>query len=101
MIQYNCKLVGIEVIVTEESSTSKCSFIDNEEMTHQEEYLGVRKHRGLFISKNKIKINADCNGSGNIIRKEFPNAFANGIEGVVVHPIMINLKSGYHYKKIA
>ena len=101
MIQYKCKLVGIEVIVTEESYTSKCSFIDNEEMKHQEEYLGVRKHRGLFISKNKIKINADCNGSGNIIRKEFPNAFANGIEGVVVHPIMINLKSGYHYKKIA
>ena len=76
MIQYKCKLVGIEVIVTEESYTSKCSFIDNEEMKHQEEYLGVRKHRGLFISKNKIKINADCNGSGNIIRKEFPNAFA-------------------------
>jgi len=101
MIQYKCKLVGIEVIVTEESYTSKCSFIDNEEMKHQEEYLGRRKHRGLFISKNKIKINADCNGSGNIIRKEFPNAFADGIEGVVVCPIMINLKSGHHYKKVA
>ena len=101
MIQYKCKLVGVEVIVTEESYTSKCSFIDNEEMKHQEEYLGRRKHRGLFISKNKIKINADCNGSGNIIRKEFPNAFADGIEGVVVSPIMINLKSGHHYKKVA
>lgn len=101
MIQYKCKLVGIEVIVTEESYTSKCSFIDNEEMKHQEEYLGRRKYRGLFISKNKIKINADCNGSGNIIRKEFPNAFADGIEGVVVRPIMINLKSGHHYKKVA
>jgi putative transposase len=96
MITYKCKLVGINIIITEESYTSKCSFIDAEEMKHQEKYLGKRAERGLFISKNKIKINADCNGSGNIIRKVIPNAFADGIEGVVVRPIKINL-----YKKVA
>lgn len=30
MISYKCKLVGIAVMMTEESYTSKCSFIDNE-----------------------------------------------------------------------
>lgn len=101
MIQYKCKLVGIEVIVTEESYTSKCSFIDVEEMKHQEKYLGKRKHRGLFVSKDGIKINADCNGSGNIIRKELPNAFADGIQGVVVRPLKVNPKDFTLYKKVA
>ena len=96
MITYKSKLVGIDVIVTEESYTSKCSFIDSEPIKKHENYLGKRVKRGLFISNNKTKINADCNASGNIIRKEIPNAFADGIEGVVVSPIKINL-----YKKVA
>jgi len=98
MIEYKCKLIGIEIKLTEESYTSKCSFIDFEEIKHHDNYLGKRKYRGLFISNNGIKINADCNGSGNIIRKVISNAFANGIEGVVVHPIRINVNS---YKKVA
>ena len=102
MIQYKCEMVGIEVILTEESYTSKCSFIDAEEMKHQEKYLGTRRHRGLFISKNKIEINADCNGSGNIIRKVIPTAFdGEGIEGVVVSPKLINLKGFHLLKKVA
>lgn len=101
MIQYKCKLVGIEVIITEESYTSKCSFIDFENLSKHDNYLGKRKHRGLFISKNGTKINADCNGSGNIIRKEFPNVFTDGIEGVVVHPIRVNLEEFNSYKKVA
>ena len=89
MMTYKCELVGITVIVTEESYTSKCSFIDNESLEHHEKYLGRRRKRGLFVSKDKKKINADCNGSGNIIRKVIPNAFADGIEGVVVRPARI------------
>ena len=96
-ITYKCKLVGIDVIITEESYTSKCSFIDSESIEKHETYLGKRKYRGLFISKEGTKINADCNASGNIIRKEIPTAFDGyGIEGVVVSPIKINL-----YKKVA
>lgn len=102
MIKYKCQMVGIEVIVTEESYTSKCSFIDIEEMKHQEVYLGKRKHRGLFISKEGIKLNADCNGSGNIIRKVIPTAFDGyGIQGVVVHPMRINPKGFHAHKKVA
>ncbi len=100
MIEYKCKLVGIEVYLREESYTSKCSFIDNEPIKKHETYLGKRVKRGLFISKDGIKINADCNGAGNSIRKAFPNAFAEGIEGVVVRPVTINLKRGHCYKKI-
>ncbi|MGK7919510.1 MAG: hypothetical protein AB4080_05830 [Trichodesmium sp.] len=35
--------------------------------------------------------NADVNGSLNILRKAVPNAFSNGIEGVVVHPVKVTL----------
>ena len=89
MIEYKCALIGVIVKITEESHTSKCSFIDFESIEHHDKYLGRRKYRGLFLSKDKIKINADSNGSGNIIRKVFPNAFANGIQGVVVRPLRV------------
>ena len=39
------------------------------------------------------KINADLNGSLNILIKAFPNSFEDGIEGVAVHPKIINLIS--------
>lgn len=102
MLKYKCELVGIEVIVTEESYTSKCSFVDFEELCHHEKYLGKRKYRGLFVSKDGIKINADCGGSGNIIRKAIPTAFDGyGIEGVVVHPIRVNPNGFHSCKKVA
>lgn len=69
MLSYKCKLVGIAVMMTEESYTSKCSFIDNEEMKHQEDYKGKRVKRGLFRTNKGKLINADLNGSLNIMRK--------------------------------
>ena len=69
MLSYKCKLVGIAVIITEESYTSKCSFIDNEVMKHHEEYKGKRIKRGLFRTNEGKLINADLNGSLNIMRK--------------------------------
>ena len=69
MISYKCKLVGIAVMMTEESYTSKCSFIDNEELKHHEEYKGKRIKRGLFRTNEGRLINADLNGSLNIMRK--------------------------------
>ena len=69
MLSYKCKLVGIAVIMTEESYTSKCSFIDNEEMKHHEDYKGKRIKRGLFRTEEGKLINADLNGSLNIMRK--------------------------------
>ena len=69
MLQYKCELQGIRFITTEESYTSKCSFLDLEEVTKQKEYLGKRVKRGLFQTKEGVRINADVNGSLNIGRK--------------------------------
>lgn len=86
-LSYKCQLEGINVIVQEESYTSKCSFLDNELIQKHEQYAGKRIRRGLFKSKDGTLINADVNGSANILRKAFPNAFtANGTEGIVVSP---------------
>lgn len=92
MITYKCALVGIAVIIQEESYTSKCSFLDLEPITKQTKYLGKRIARGLFITSDGRKINADVNGSYNILRKAFPNAFANGIEAVAVQPVRISVR---------
>ncbi len=69
MLTYKAQLVGIRVITTEESHTSKCSFLDREEIGHHEHYLGKRIKRGMFRSQFGTLINADCNGAYNIIRK--------------------------------
>ena len=70
-LQYKCKLEGINVVITEESYTSKCSFLDNEPLSKKDSYLGKRITRGLFKSSTNKLINADLNGSLNILRKVF------------------------------
>lgn len=86
MLIYKATLVGIKVIVSEESYTSKCSFLDLETIGKHDIYAGRRIKRGLFRSANGRLINADVNGSYNILRKVVPNAFANGIGAAVVQP---------------
>lgn len=68
-LEYKCKLEGIKVVLTEESYTSKCSFLDNEPIKKHENYLGKRIKRGLFKSAEGKIINADLNGSLNILKK--------------------------------
>ena len=69
-IQYKCKLKGINVILINESYTSKCSFLDNEEIKKHNEYLGIRIKRGLFKRKiNNQLVNADINSACNILKK--------------------------------
>lgn len=67
-IKYKASLQGINVIETEESFTSKCSFFDDEFPCKHDIYQGERIHRGLFKS-SKGAINADLNGALNIIKK--------------------------------
>lgn len=69
MMEYKCRLAGITVIKANESHTSKCSFLDMEPIGHHEEYVGRRIRRGLFRSADGRLINADLNGSLNIMRK--------------------------------
>lgn len=80
MLQYKCKFEGISVIITEESYTSKSSFLDNDYLpvykkndTKNYKFSGKRTKRGLYKTKNNFLINADINGSLNIIRKVIPN----------------------------
>lgn len=68
-LEYKCKKEGINVILTEESYTSKCSFLDKEPIEKHENYLGKRIKRGLFKSAKGKLINADLNGSLNILKK--------------------------------
>lgn len=69
LLKYKCELRGIKFIETEESYTSKCSFLDEESICKHSSYLGKRVNRGLFETLNGTLINADVNGSLNIGRK--------------------------------
>lgn len=92
MLSYKAEVVGIRVIAREESYTSRCSFLDLEPIERRETYLGRRVKRGMFISARGRRIQADVNGSYNILRKEVPCAFdAAGIEGAVVRPVRLVL----------
>jgi putative transposase len=89
MLTYKAGLVSIRVILAEESHTSKCSFLDWESIGHHEQYAGRQVKRGLFRAANGQPINADANGSYNIIRKVAPEAFTQGSRGCVVHPVRL------------
>ena len=69
MLTYKCEIEGISVIVTEESYTSKCSFLDDEDICKHEEYSGKRIKRGLYKASDGRLINADVNGALNILKK--------------------------------
>ena len=83
--------LGINVILTEESYTSGTSFIDGESPNKEFYNKKRRVHRGLFISNKGVSINADVNAAYQIMKKVFPNVFADGIEGVVLHPVRVNI----------
>ena len=67
MLEYKCKLKGITFIVVNEAYTSKCSFMDNEKICKHKVYAGSRIRRGLFVTKNGLRLNADINGALNIM----------------------------------
>jgi putative transposase len=106
MLLYKAELAGIHVIVTEESYTSKASFLDrdtipvyNPNQTQKQKFSGERIKRGLYQAKDGTLINADCNASLNIIRKVAPDVFwSEGVEDgkghkPVVHPVRLSFPS--------
>ncbi len=139
MLIYKGIMKGIKVITTEESYTSKASFLSldyiptyerergsefksisnravGDDSAHKIKFSGYRETRGIYkITGENTRINADVNGSYNIMRKVIPTVFDGGIEedaisevsseikavrGVVVRPIRITLgkaKSGQCY----
>lgn len=101
MIEYKANLAGIVVIQANEACTSQTSFLDNEIPINQNgdkarKRKGLspvkrRIRRGLFKSNKGILINADVNGALQILRKVVPNAFADGIDGIGLVPVKLNL----------
>lgn len=69
MLQYKCAMCGIRIVINEESYTSKCSFLDDEDVKKHKTYVGKRVKRGLFKTSNGLILNADVNGSYNILKK--------------------------------
>jgi len=70
-----CEQYGINFVETEESYTSKTSFLDNDILPKfggkpiNWQASGTRVKRGLYKTASGFLVNADCNGSANIIRK--------------------------------
>jgi putative transposase len=95
MLTYKAELVGIHVQITEESYTSKASFLDADLLpvydatTPAPTFSGRRVKRGLYRAADGRHINADVNGAYNIIRKVAPDAFGQGSSGCVVHPVRL------------
>lgn len=70
-----CEQYGIQFIETEESYTSKASFVDQDHLPTLGEKpegwkeSGKRVCRGLYRTAQNWYINADCNGAANILKK--------------------------------
>lgn len=90
-LSYKCETAGILFKTPEESFTSGTSFLDEEEPIKENYDKSRRVYRGLFVSNNGTKINADVNGSYQITKKVFPNAYSNGIVGVGLHPTVVTI----------
>ena len=94
-LQYKCQLRGITVIVQEESYTSKASFLDNDDIpvygeTENPKFSGRRVKRGLYRSGNGQLINADVNGSYNILRKGLMNNNQSlQMDNPIIQPLIV------------
>lgn len=63
------RYTDLNVVVVEESYTSKVDHLAFESLEHHEEYSGKRIKRGLFMSSTGKLLNADINGSIGVLRK--------------------------------
>ena len=68
-LRYKLEYENIRLIETEESYTSKTSFLDNEKPNKETIPKGKRIRRGMFKRPNGECVNADVNGSLQILSK--------------------------------
>jgi putative transposase len=93
-LKYKAELVGITVLIHEESYTSAASFLDLDTIpVYQKEekhsFSGKRIQRAWYKSQDGRLIHADVNASLNIARKVVPAAFSLGIAGIAVYPFRV------------
>ena len=96
MLKYKCRLKGINLVCVEESYTSKVSFLDNDplptlKVENKSNFSGSRISRGLYRDSKGQLINADVNGSFNIIRKEVCDVDLQPADrGFVFNPVKVS-----------
>ena len=94
-LRYKCQLRGISVVAQEESYTSKASFLDNDNIpvhgeTEHPRFSGRRIKRGLYRTGDGRLINADVNGSYNILRKGLiTNHQSLQMDNPLIHPLVV------------
>ena len=94
-LRYKCQLHGITVVTQEESYTSKASFLDGDDIpvygeTENPKFSGSRIKRGLYRSGDGRLINADVNGSYNILRKGLMNNNQSfNVGNPSIHPLVV------------
>ena len=76
-IEYKAKLEGIKVEKISEKYTSGVSALDREDIIKENYNKNRRISRGIFVTNRGIKINADINGSLNILRKYIKRSSPN------------------------
>ena len=76
-IEYKAKLEGIKVEKISEKYTSGVSALDREDIIKENYNKKRRISRGIFVTNRGIKINADINGSLNILRKYIKKSSPN------------------------
>lgn len=92
---YKCRLLGIIVVIKEESYTSKASFLDYDKIPNYgdkiiNKFSGKRIERGLYKSRTR-KINSDVNGAYNIMAKENIDNIISDRKQLRFNPILIKL----------
>jgi len=98
-LSFLCWKYGLDYIEQEESYTSKSSFLDRDDLpvydtkhSYNGAFSGKRVCRGLYKSNNGTIINADVNGSANIMRKCKQNLnYEELCKGLLASPQRIRL----------
>jgi putative transposase len=82
------------VTFTEESYTSKASFYNHDSLPKYgeivPEFIGRRKHRDLYVSKDGFAVNADVNANLNIGRKIIHEFSVIMDRSLAARPVVIN-----------
>lgn len=94
-----CERYGIVYIETEESYTSKASFLDGDDIPvfdaknpYTDTFSGKRVKRGLYRTKENTLVNADINGACNIAKKGKQNLNIEGLcRGFLASPLRIRI----------
>ena len=101
-LQYQCELHGISYCPQEESYTSKASCLDDDSIPVYGEavsvsFSGKRIHRGLYRASDGTMLNADINGSVNILKKYFKERKSNVVFTTDDVRVLLNAPCERHY----